>query len=111
MAKDLARLRRLRKESFMLNPSPNTKSISRCFESDELLKELDEVDLKNNNYKLDKSQTTNAEEIYSLKAENSPNRPRTLSDLKRDFQLGDIIDFVHQGMNVNWTNCFFFGEI
>lgn len=95
-AKDLARLRRLRKESFMLNPSP--KSSSRCFENDELLKELNEVDLENNNYKFDKSHSTKANEIYSL-TEGSPNRPRTLSDLKRDFQLGDIIDFVHQGMN------------
>lgn len=98
-AKDLARLRRLRKESFMLNPSLNTKSTSRSFENDELLKELNEVDLKNNNYKRDKSQSTNGDEIYSLSEENGPNRPRTLSDLKRDFQLGDIIDFVHQGMN------------
>jgi hypothetical protein len=27
-------------------------------------------------------------------------RPRTLSDLKRDFQLGDIIEFVHNGLDV-----------
>jgi hypothetical protein len=27
-------------------------------------------------------------------------RSRTLSDIKRDFQLGDIIEFVHNGLDV-----------
>jgi len=39
--------------------------------------------------------------VYSL-AESSPSRPRTISDIKRDFQLGDVIDFVHQGLEVNF---------
>jgi len=57
--KELARLKRLRQESFMLNPP--SKSITET--------------------------TLNG-------------RLRTISDIKRDFQLGDIIEFVHRGIEV-----------
>jgi len=78
--KELARLKRLRHESFMLNP-PSRFNSKREFD-DELVKELNEMGQKNG---------------ANLKEE-SPNRPRTISDIKRDFQLGDIIEFVHKGM-------------
>ena len=47
--------------------------------------------------------------IYLKQDENkfSSIRSRTLSDLKRDFQLGDIIEFVHNGLDVN-TFTFYF---
>ena len=102
----------------MLNVSDNTiakpkASMLGFSESEQLMKELDEIDLKNSNYKLDKSlhASQREDQIYSLKAELSPNRPRTISEIKRDFQLGDIIDFVHQGMNVSSTCSFLQSQV
>ena len=112
--KDLARLKRLRRESFMLTPprSPSSRSQSRF--DDDLIRELDEIDRENNNYMQNanekqtevvggaiKRNENGSSGVYSL-AEGSPSRPRTISDIKRDFQLGDVIDFVHQGLEVNF---------
>jgi len=104
--KDLARLKRLRKESFMLTPPPSSKSKNRF--DDDFLHELDEIDRENNNYmQSDKlqdadQQLTNRKDpskrVYTLSTESSPSKPRTLSDLKRNFQMGDIMDFVHHGL-------------
>jgi len=112
--KDLARLKRLRKESFMLTPprSPTSRNHSRY--DDDIIRELDEIDRENNNYMqhdlvtnekqppedlsgVKNRKETSSSGVYSL-SESSPSRPRTISDIKRDFQLGDIIDFVHQGL-------------
>ena len=112
--KEMARLKRLRHESFMLNPPSRTGPKSLMYdEGDELMKELVDIDEKNNNY-MRNSINLNSEQltINDLGKEkrsntlmsqdlNSPGRPRTISDIKRDFQLGDIIDFVHKGMEVN----------
>ncbi len=123
--KELARLKRLRQESFMLNPP--SKSITETDEN-ELLKELDEIDKKNNNY-LKPPLSTSSYKLQSNSSEgqqlstavfNKQNdvqidlsrrkftsdvstlngRLRTISDIKRDFQLGDIIEFVHRGIEV-----------
>jgi glycerol-3-phosphate O-acyltransferase 3/4 len=96
--KELARLKRLRKESFMLSP-PSSQTLNR--NDDKLLKELDEIDRENNNY-LEYKQNVDVKEnnvqnrVHTL-SENSV-RPRTISDIKRDFQLGDIMEFVHEGL-------------
>ncbi|CAF0732979.1 unnamed protein product [Brachionus calyciflorus] len=45
---------------------------------------LDDSDKQNNNYIRDEKEISN--------------KQRTLSDMKRDFQLDDITDFVHQGL-------------
>ncbi len=107
--KELARLKRLRKESFMLTPprSPISRHQNRF--DDELVDELDEIDRENNNYmqhnQADAGNVRNRKDnssssgLYSL-SESSPSRPRTISDIKKDFQLGDVIDFVHQGLQV-----------
>jgi hypothetical protein len=73
----------------MLNP-PSRSNIKHEFD-DELVKELNELSHKHNGSK-----------------EESPNRPRTISDIKRDFQLGDIIEFVHKGMEVLAISYFLF---
>lgn len=107
--KDLARLKRLRKESFMLTPPSSKTTGSSRYDGDDLIKELDEVDRENNNYMkqltdVDQPLESNtfkdesSKRLYTLSDSNSPARPRTISDIKRDFQLGDIMDFVHQGM-------------
>lgn len=120
--KELARLKRLRHESFMLNPP--SKKITEVDEN-ELLKEFDEIDKKNNNYLKPASSyklQSNSPEIqqlstavfnnqndvqiessrrkltYSSDVTNLNGRSRTISDIKRDFQLGDIIEFVHRGI-------------
>ena len=122
--KELARLKRLRHESFMLNPP--SKKITEVDEN-ELLKEFDEIDKKNNNYLKPASSyklQSNSPEIqqlstavfnnqndvqiessrrkltYSSDVTNLNGRSRTISDIKRDFQLGDIIEFVHRGIEV-----------
>lgn len=90
----------------MLTPPPSSKSKNRF--DDDFLHELDEIDRENNNYmQSDKlqdadQQLTNRKDpskrVYTLSTESSPSKPRTLSDLKRNFQMGDIMDFVHHGL-------------
>lgn len=103
--KELARLKRLRKESFMLSPPlRQRKSENNLINEDDLM-DLEEIDKQNNNYmqsvKLEKSEVSKEETTKRIRlpsSETSLNRPRTISDIKRDFQLGDVIDFVYKGM-------------
>ena len=53
---------------------------------------------KNDKSKLNKKDLMFSQE--SISNNKAAVRPRTLSDLKRDFQLGDIIEFVHNGLDV-----------
>ena len=73
--KEIARLKRLRHESFVLNPSKNN------LDEEQHLNELNE--------KYNNSKTTS-----------SPTLSRTISDIKHNFQLDDILDFVHRGIQV-----------
>ena len=107
--KEMARLKRLRHESFLLNPPSRTGPKNLVYdEGDELMKELVDIDEKNNNYmrnsiNLNTEQQVSNNDLAKEKRSNtlmSQDRPRTISDIKRDFQLGDIIDFVHKGMEV-----------
>jgi hypothetical protein len=132
--KEIAKMKRLRHESFLLNP----KQLNNL---DEELNKLDETDVQNNNY-LSSSTTqptaasyvTGAvpnipEKILEQEKEESfeesthfsandrkrtisdsstvstspstsskPVRYRSLSDIKRDFELSDVIQFVHNGL-------------
>lgn len=87
----------------MLNPpSPSREKSTHKFD-DDLIKELDEVEKENYNNTLSQS-IENEKEVKSQSfslTETSP-RPRTISDIKRDFQLGDIVEFVHKGLEVRF---------
>lgn len=115
-AKELARLKRLRHESFMLNPPSKTTTLN--IDNDQLLNDLDDIDKRNNNYlkkssdyleqplstavvsKQNDIQIDQSRRKLTFSTENDSNsqRLRSLSDIKRDFQLGDIIEFVHRGI-------------
>lgn len=71
--------KRLRLNTFVLNSKTSDSSSTTVNTSDTLHDE----DKENNNY---------------LNEENEPIKARSLSDMKRDFQLGDITDFVNQGL-------------
>lgn len=82
----LKRLKRLRSDTFMLKPATKSEN----GESDGLE--------ENNNY-------LNTNKLHSLIEEQQQKcnttlkqRGRTLSELRKNFQLGDVIDFVHNGL-------------
>lgn len=98
----------------MLNPPSKNKNLE-----EEFLKDLDEIDKQNNNYI---NQASKKDYVYGtdlstavpnnqndvqidqskrkLVFPDSASRLRSISDIKRNFQLGDIIDFVHRGIEV-----------
>ena len=103
----------------MLNPPSKSSNL----DEEELLKELDEIDKQNNNYINQKKTTTfidnsdlstpvlntqNDVQVDQSKRKlvydsttSQQTRMRSISDIKRIFQLGDIVDFVHRGIEVN----------
>jgi len=96
--KELARLQRLRKESFMLTPPSLSRNKSTSKFDDDLIKELDEVEKEHYNNSINQNIDTNEKEAKSVSFSETSPRPRTISDIKRDFQLGDIMEFVHKGL-------------
>lgn len=85
----MARIKRLRLQSFMLNP-PDEGSATKT-------NNIDDSDKKNNNYLSARLSKEDAEAIDAM----DQTRSRSLSDIKRDFQLDDIADFVHKGLEVS----------
>lgn len=139
--KRLAKLTRLRHESFLLNPPPHQKrsrttnnelsdgdalsieeldSIAASRESSEssssagdedtyadVNQELDDIDKQNNNYlgaasSVKKNPPTPATKRHLKNQTHEISDPaarmRSMSDIRRDFQLGDVIDFVQKGV-------------
>ena len=66
---------------------------------------LNDIDKQNNNY-LASSPSKSDSKTDSVNS--SLARPRTLSDFKKNFQLGDIMEFVHNGLEVCLSKIFFF---
>lgn len=128
--KELARLIRRRHESFMLHPDSSGPAAAAApqqakprragidEEADSTGSDLDDIDKQNNNYlarRSDKSprvktkSTSDQCEIEGSRivpaavaaAKNGGSRLRSMSDIRKDFQLGDIIDFVHKGVEVS----------
>ncbi len=89
---ELKKLKRLRLESFMLNP-PSKLSTDMNFKNS-----LNELNEQNNNYLGEKTSNHKLENADHNLFATHKQRGRTLSDLRRNFQLGDIIDFVHNGL-------------
>lgn len=105
----------------MLNPPSKINNL----DEEGILKELDEVDKQNNNYinqsstkkkyidnaDLSKAVVNNQSDIqidqskrklmFASDVASSQSRLRSISDIKRNFQLGDVIDFVNRGIEVN----------
>jgi hypothetical protein len=87
---ELARLKRLRVESFMLNP-PNeggsaTTATNRKQQTSTIASE-DE----------DRRAASTSSDVSGERP-----RDRSLSDMRRDFQLGDVIQFVQNGLTVSY---------
>lgn len=93
-------MQRLRKESFMLTPPSLSRNKSTSKFDDDLIKELDEVEKEHYNNSINQNIDTNEKEAKSVSFSETSPRPRTISDIKRDFQLGDIMEFVHKGLEV-----------
>lgn len=104
--KDRARLQRLRLESFMLDPPSHSSSNSSSSASltslsspqidtsdIETSKYLNDIDKQNNNYMSLASTQKSSNNLDTTRA-------RSVSDIKRDFQLSDICDFVNKGLEV-----------
>jgi hypothetical protein len=72
---------------------------------DDLSHLIDDSDIQNNNYLSIKNETkptiTNKNNNNNNSDESSL-RARSLSDIKRDFELGDIMEFVHNGLEVRF---------
>jgi glycerol-3-phosphate O-acyltransferase 3/4 len=118
--KELALRERLRKESFMLKPFKSTSSSSKNSLTDIQDKGL-ELELKDleklreqsdddedgytnvnpivNRQQINNTSSSNSTTTTLEKDKRADPRSRTLSDFKRDFQLGDIIEFVHNGLD------------
>jgi len=103
--KDRARLHRLRLESFILDPPSHSSSNSSSSASLTSLsspqidtsdiepsKYLDDIDKQNNNYMSPASTQKSSSNL------DITTKQRSYSDIKRDFQLSDICDFVHKGL-------------
>lgn len=111
--KELALSERLRKQSFMLKPYLTTKSAKNSTDIQDKNLELELKDLDKLIEQSDDDEDgytnvnpiANRQQINSISSTNdekdkrSDQRARTLSDFKRDFQLGDILEFVHNGLD------------
>jgi len=100
--KQLAKLQRLREEQFKLKPSSSMSiSTNKSQSQKNVTSELDQLDKENNNYltkSSDDSSSLSAHVPSSISSEDLVARARSLSDIKRDFQFGDVIDFVNRGL-------------
>ena len=84
--KELARIKRLRQESFMLNPPEDT------FKNNL----IEDVDKRNNNYISKKIDLTRIDLTTQTKETS-----KKYNEIKKDFQLSDIIEFIQNGLEVN----------
>lgn len=78
----------------MLNPP--SKSSDGIFKNS--INELNKINEQNNNYLDENTSNKKQENIDQSLYTPLKQRGRTLSDLRKNFQLGDIIDFVHNGL-------------
>ena len=105
MKKELKRRERLRKESFVLKPTFSIKDDDLILDkkSTEISETFydDEDGYTNSSPEINTNDSTQLSELAIVMPCTSNLRSRTLSDLKRDFQLGDISEFVYNGLDVN----------
>lgn len=80
----------------MLNPPEESHEQSAGAAQKTTTNKIDDSDKKNNNYLSARLSQEDAEALDAMEQ----SRARSLSDIKRDFQLGDIADFVHKGLEV-----------
>ena len=114
-------MQKLRREQFMLNP-PSSNHRNHSITDDKLDLQLDEIDKQNNNYipsssssssssssntsnnintNLDLSSSSNNQHTLNKSNDDTLEiRSRSLSDMKRDFQVYDVVDFVNKGLQV-----------